>query len=134
MVISDREASSGLLRCPIPVRLETCNQSGVGDGPATPVVLLGEFSSFETPICSCGLQRTRFVESYLLGSLGDSSPLLPWLSGEDGLPSLLSFPSFPQHFTSLCLFNASFLENAFSHPSHGNGFTAQCILLCLLRS
>lgn len=47
--------------------------------------------------------RAIVGQGYLLGSLGESSPLLPWLSVEDGLPSLLSFPSFPQHFTSLCL-------------------------------
>lgn len=54
------------------------------------------------PKILCGRKCVRW-SSYLLGSLGDNSPLLPWLSVEDGLPSRLSFPSFPQHFTSLCL-------------------------------
>lgn len=59
-------------------------------------------SASVVPKILCGRQSV-YWPSYLLGSLGDKSPLLPWLSVEDGLPSLLSFPSFPQHFTSLCL-------------------------------
>lgn len=69
-----------------------------------PSCSVGCFLQLRKSQTSSAAGRVIVGQGYLLGSLGDSSPLLPWLSVEDGLPSLLSFPSFPQHFTSLCLY------------------------------
>lgn len=73
-----------------------------GQHPCNKLFCRVRYPASEVPEVLCG-QKSIHWPGYLLGSLGDSSPLLPWLSVEDGLPSLLSLPSLPQHFTSLCL-------------------------------